>query len=207
MDGERLGGRVSATTPTLAEVAGLGEHRETNYVVVGRDGDDVVTLYGRGGGSSWSVIAADVDLETAEEVRLWFELTQHYGGEASAGSHPLGHVPTPDRGRIASARAISLVADWIRLRGLEYPTLGLKADRFEAGWSVYAPVDIDESDPMAFLALPVGRSVFMVSDLGRVKEVPSSIPPPQAEEMFTAEEAIFAARPLRKRSWSTSGTR
>jgi hypothetical protein len=56
-----------------------------------------------------------------------------------------------------ATQAITLVSDWIRARGLDYPTVGLEADRFEAGWSVYAPVEVDESDPMAFLEIPVGR--------------------------------------------------
>ncbi|WP_218106696.1 hypothetical protein [Micromonospora pallida] len=87
-----------------------------------------------------------------------------------------------------AAQAISLVVDRIRSRGLDYPTEGLEADRFETGWSVYAPVDVDESDPMAFLDMPVGRSVFMVGDSGRIEEVSSSIPPQQALEQFTARE-------------------
>ncbi|QKG19754.1 hypothetical protein [Actinomadura verrucosospora] len=87
-----------------------------------------------------------------------------------------------------AAQAISLVVDWIRSRGLDYPTEGLAADRFEAGWSVYAPVDVDESDPMAFLDMPVGRSVFLVGDSGRIEEVSSSVPPHQAQDRFTARE-------------------
>lgn len=87
-----------------------------------------------------------------------------------------------------AAQAISLVVDWIRSRGLDYPTAGLEADRFEAGWSVYAPVDVDESDPMAFLEMPVGRSVFLVGDSGRIEEVSSSVPPRQAQDRFTARE-------------------
>lgn len=87
-----------------------------------------------------------------------------------------------------ATQAISLVSDWIRSSGLDYPTEGLEADRFEAGWSVYAPVDVDESDPIAFLEMPVGRSVFLVGDSGRIAEVSSSIPPRQAQAEFTAEE-------------------
>ncbi len=68
------------------------------------------------------------------------------------------------------------------------PRTGLEADRFEAGWSVYAPVDVDESDPMAFLDMPVGRSVFLVGDSGRIEEVSSSMPPRQAVDQFMAEE-------------------
>jgi hypothetical protein len=86
------------------------------------------------------------------------------------------------------AQAISLVVDWIRTRRLDYPTTGLEADPFEGGWAVYAPVDIDESDPMAFLELPVGRSVFLVGYAGRIEEVPSSVPPQQAIDRFMAWE-------------------
>jgi hypothetical protein len=86
------------------------------------------------------------------------------------------------------ARAISLVVGWIRSRGLDYPTEGLDADRFEAGWSVYAPVEVDESDPMAFLEMPVGQSVFLVGDSGRIEEVSSSVPPQHAIDRFMAQE-------------------
>ncbi len=60
---------------------------------------------------------------------------------------PLAHprIVTGDNAREArrmdAAQAISLVVEWIRSRGLDYPTTGLVADRFGAGWSVYAPVD------------------------------------------------------------------
>ena len=87
-----------------------------------------------------------------------------------------------------ATQAISLVSEWIRSRSLDYPTDGLAADRFEAGWSVYAPVDVDESDPMAFLDMPVGRSVFLVGDSGRIEEVSSSVPPLQAQARFAAAE-------------------
>src|SRR6478672_14545 len=87
-----------------------------------------------------------------------------------------------------ATQAITLVSDWIRSRGLDYPTDGLEADRFEAGWSVYAPVEVDESDPMAFLDMPVGRSVFLIGDSGRIEEVSSSVPPQQAVDQFMARE-------------------
>jgi hypothetical protein len=89
-----------------------------------------------------------------------------------------------------AAQAINLVSDLVRSRNLDYPTEGLQADRFEVGWSVYAPVDIDESDPTAFLDMPVGRSVFLVGDSGRIEEVSTSIPPRQARERFMAHEAV-----------------
>jgi len=87
-----------------------------------------------------------------------------------------------------AAQAISLVTELILWRNLDYPTEGLAADRFEAGWSVYAPADVDESDPMAFLDMPVGRSIFLVGDSGHIEEVSSSIPPHVAEAEFTARE-------------------
>ncbi|RKN35877.1 hypothetical protein [Streptomyces hoynatensis] len=209
--GESFGDRGSATAPTLGEAAEWGERHEANYVLAGPADGDVVTLYGRDAGGGWSVVAAGVDVETAWEACLWFDLTQHYaGGPVSPGGgpgngpgpgadsgadsgggvrHPLDLVPEPAGGRMAAERAISLVVERIRARGLDYPTRGLAADRFDGGWSVYAPAEVDESDPMAFLDLPVGRSVFLVGDLGRVKEISSSVPPPQAERMFAAEEA------------------
>jgi hypothetical protein len=91
--------------------------------------------------------------------------------------------------RMDAAQAIDLVSDLVRSRGMDYPTDGLQADRFEAGWSVYAPVDIDDSDPMTFLDMPVGRSVFLVGDSGRIEEVSTSTPPRQARERFMAQEA------------------
>ncbi|WP_162907128.1 hypothetical protein [Allorhizocola rhizosphaerae] len=86
------------------------------------------------------------------------------------------------------SRAIDLVAEWIRSRRLDYPTDGLEAERFAGGWSVYAPVEIDESDPMAFLDMPIGRSVFLVSDSGRIEESSSSVPPQVAIDRFMANE-------------------
>lgn len=88
-------------------------------------------------------------------------------------------------------QAVSLVTEWILWRGLDYPTDELVAERFETGWTVYAPVDIDDSDPMAFLDMPVGRSVFLAGDSGRIQEVSSSIPPGQAEAEFTAQERLL----------------
>lgn len=88
-----------------------------------------------------------------------------------------------------AAEAIVLVSDLIRSRGLDYPSEGLEAVRFEAGWRVCAPVEIDDSDPVAFLDLPVGQSVFLVGDSGRIEETSTSIPPAQAHERFMAQEA------------------
>lgn len=188
--------RVAHETPTLAQVSAFGDGYQAAYVSV-RDEHGTVTLHGRDAGGTWQVIAADVDADTANEVGLWFELTRHYAGPSAAGpGHPLGRPPEPGgAGQLASARAIALVVARIRARRLDYPTAGLAADRFPGGWSVYAPVEVDDSDPMAFLDMPVGRSVFLVGDTGRVKEVSSSVPPRQAEELFTAEEAYVRRRP------------
>lgn len=87
------------------------------------------------------------------------------------------------------AQAIALVSDLVRTRGLDYPSEGLKAIRFQSGWRVYAPVDIDESDPMSFLDMPVDRSVFLVGDSGHIEETSTSIPPRQAHEQFMEQEA------------------
>jgi hypothetical protein len=89
---------------------------------------------------------------------------------------------------VEAAEAISLVTEFILWRNLDYPIEGLKAERFAAGWSVHAPVDVDERDPMAFLGEPGGRSVFLVGESGRIEEVSSLIPRQQAQAEFTAEE-------------------
>lgn len=91
------------------------------------------------------------------------------------------------------AQAISTVVSWIRSTGMDYPTEGLEAERFEVGWCVYAPVAVDDSDPFAFLELPVGQTLFLVGDSGRVKLVSSSTPPRTAQDEFVFEE--LAARP------------
>ncbi|MFI0479447.1 hypothetical protein [Actinomadura sp. 9N215] len=82
----------------------------------------------------------------------------------------------------------------------------MAADRFEAGWSVYAPVDVDESDPMAFLNMPVGRSVFLVGDSGRIEEVSSSVPPQYAHERFAARERSTGTAAGRKRATDGGAT-
>jgi hypothetical protein len=84
--------------------------------------------------------------------------------------------------------AITLVTEWILRHDLDYPTDGLEAHRFDGGWRVYAPVDVDLSDPMKFLQMPVGRAVFLISDSGRIKETSTSVPPRRAHEEFLAEQ-------------------
>jgi hypothetical protein len=73
-----------------------------------------------------------------------------------------------------AAEAISLVTQFILWRDQDYATDGLRAERFEAGWCVYAPEGDDESDPMVFQDAPVRRSVFLVGDSERIEEVSSS---------------------------------
>ncbi|MFI5718619.1 hypothetical protein [Nocardia sp. NPDC051750] len=95
---------------------------------------------------------------------------------------------TAAAGRMDETEAISRVVLWIRAHGLDYPTEGLKAERFSVGWSVYAPVEIDESDPLAFLDIPVGRAIFLIGDSGRIEESSSSVPPSVARDGFTRQE-------------------
>ncbi|HEX6684428.1 MAG TPA: hypothetical protein VF062_16620 [Candidatus Limnocylindrales bacterium] len=93
------------------------------------------------------------------------------------------------------AEAIARVTEYILWRDLDYPTHGLDADRFEVGWTVYAPVEVDETDPMSFLDIPVGRSVFLVGDSGRIEEASSSEPPGQAEARFATQERANRSAP------------
>ncbi|WP_328459322.1 hypothetical protein [Streptomyces sp. NBC_00448] len=176
--------RVTFQTPPLRDVAAFGDGYQSGYVSV-TDERGAVTLYGRTADGPWTVVAADVDAATAGELGRWFEVTVHLGGSDDAAA----------QGPRMAARAVSLVVERIRARHLDYPTQDLAADRFTGGWSVYAAVDVDDSDPTAFLDMPVGRSVFLVGDTGRVKEISSSVPPRQAEELFTAQEA-YVRRPL-----------
>lgn len=112
-------------------------------------------------------------------------LADQIEAEQRAGRRPADDArPSPQN----ADQAISLASDWIRACGIDYPTEGLAADRFASGWTVYAPVEVDESDPMSFLDIPVGRSVFLVGDSGRVEEVSSSMPPQLAYDRFTLQE-------------------
>ncbi|KAF2775180.1 hypothetical protein [Streptomyces sp. OM5714] len=194
MDGREIAREERPAAPSLARVAAYGDLHTCDYVTVSQG--ESVALYARDPGGTWDVVSPGTDAVTADEMCLWFELTQHYPGPDGADpSHPLGRAPQPGAvGRIDERRAVALVQEHIATVGLDYPTQGLVADRFAAGWSVCAPVDVDDSDPMAFLDMPVGRSVFLVGDTGRIKEVTSAIPPEQANALFTAEEA-FVRRP------------
>lgn len=94
----------------------------------------------------------------------------------------------------AANQAIARVVELIEARGIDYPTASLTAERFDTGWSVYAPAEVDDSDSVAFLDLPVGRSIFLVGDSGRIVEVSSSIPPEQARALFDEQERAQEAR-------------
>jgi hypothetical protein len=86
-----------------------------------------------------------------------------------------------------AAQAISLVVERIYSDGLDYPTEGLAADRFEAGWCVYASAIIGRGDPMADIPEP---SVFLVhDDSGSITEVEDPDPESLAEAClwFSAE--------------------
>ncbi|MEZ0363588.1 hypothetical protein ACAG26_07760 [Mycobacterium sp. pUA109] len=91
-----------------------------------------------------------------------------------------------------AAAAIASVTEHVRGAGMNYPTTGLVADRFETGWSVYAPVELDTNDPMSFLDMPVGRAVFLIGDSGRIEQVSSSIPPQVARQRFADQERMLA---------------
>lgn len=95
------------------------------------------------------------------------------------------------RGPLSSeaTKAVERVAEFIRSHGLDYPTEQLVADRFSAGWSVFAPVEFPSNDPLAFLDIPVGRAVFLIGDSGRIQQVSSSTPPAVAEQQFIDAEA------------------
>ncbi|MFB7919399.1 hypothetical protein [Streptomyces sp. NPDC056061] len=195
MDGREIAREERPAAPSLTVVAAYGDLHACDYVTVSQG--ESVGLYARDPGGTWDAVSPGTDAVTTDEMRLWFELTHHYPGPDGADpNHPLGRAPQPGAvGRIDERRAIALVQEHIATGGLDYPLQGLVADRFAAGWSVYAPVDVDDSDPMAFLDMPVGRSVFMVGDTGRIKEVTSAIPPGQADALFTAEEAFVRRTP------------
>ncbi|MGW2346425.1 hypothetical protein [Streptomyces sp. NPDC001661] len=196
VEGEPKAQEARPSPPSLAVVASYGDLHACDYVTVTQDAS--MSLYARDHGGTWCVVCVGTDAATVDELRLWFDLTHHYPGPDGADeSHPLGKAPATGAGaRIDATRAVALVQEHISTRGLDYPVQGLAADRFAAGWSVYAPVDVDDSDPMSFLDLPLDRSVFLISDTGRIKEVTTAIPPEQVRALFTAEEAFVRRAPL-----------
>ncbi|MET9356732.1 hypothetical protein ABZY14_27635 [Streptomyces sp. NPDC006617] len=194
--GEPIAQEVRPSPPPLVVVASYGDLHSSDYVTVAQGVS--VSLYARDHGGTWDIVCAGTDAATVGELRLWFDLTHHCPGpDGTDEGHPLGKAPAAEAGvRIDAARAVALVQEHISARGLDYPVQGLETDRFAAGWSVYAPVDIDDSDPMAFLDLPLDRSVFLISDVGRIKEVTTALPPEQVQALFTAEEAFVRRAPL-----------
>ena len=87
-----------------------------------------------------------------------------------------------------ATRATSLVVARIRSDGLDYPVDDLRADQFDGGWCVYSPAVLADSDDDS--DEPVPRSVFLVGESGRVKEVSSEAPGDEAREWF-AEACIW----------------
>ncbi|MFI1462212.1 hypothetical protein [Nocardia carnea] len=132
------------------------------------------------------------DAEDAAWADFSAELLARHQAERAALAAQLEAEQQPRRtappGQMAAPEAIARVVLWIRARELEYPTEGLMADRFSVGWSVYAPVETDESDPLSFLDVPVGRAVFLIGDSGRIEESSSSVPPSVARVRFTQRE-------------------
>ncbi|OBK15454.1 hypothetical protein [Mycobacterium asiaticum] len=93
-----------------------------------------------------------------------------------------------------AAQAVAAVTEHVRRAGIDYPTTDLVADRFEVGWSVYAPVRVESDDPTAFLNIPLGRAVFLIGDSGRIEQTSSSVPPQVARNLFTERERALAHR-------------
>jgi hypothetical protein len=91
--------------------------------------------------------------------------------------------------------AIGSVTEWILWRDVDYPTDGLVADRFEAGWCVYAPLEAGDSNPRTLLRMPVGDPVFLIGDSGRIEEVPASALR-AAQDEFIADELAARERDL-----------
>ncbi|GFG67509.1 hypothetical protein MKUB_49990 [Mycobacterium kubicae] len=89
---------------------------------------------------------------------------------------------------VDAAQAVAAVAEHIRYTGIDYPTTDLVAERFEAGWSVYAPVQVDTSNAAAFAELPVGRAVFLIGESGRIEQTSSSTPLQEARQRFIVQE-------------------
>ena len=205
MTAEGVGGgildeRVFAAPPTIDAVDAFGLETGAERVAVA--GDGLVALYvpGVSGASGvpgeWWPLCSGVDEATADEMRLWDELIRLLPLDEVSDGHPLAQEPEPVAGTAVDAdEAVRLVTARILRDGLEYPARELVADRFSAGWCVYAPADVAEVEVREFLQLPVSLPVFLVSDLGRIKEVPSAVPTELAYRMFAAEET-YVRRPI-----------
>lgn len=128
--------------------------------------------------SAWTAFSAELlARHRAEREALAVRLeTERQRGRATAPA------------QLEASEAIARVVLWIRARGLDYPTEELTAERFSVGWSVCAPVQIDESDPLSFLDMPVGRAVFLIGDSGRIEESSSSVAPSVARDRFARQE-------------------
>jgi hypothetical protein len=85
-----------------------------------------------------------------------------------------------------AAEAITSVVDRVGAHGQDYPTANLRADRFEGGWCVYAPEMIADLGPET-------RSVFLVGNSGRVKELTSSDDVDEARRWFEESCIWFTA--------------
>lgn len=190
------GHRTDTVPPDLARMGAFGDEHRAGYVEVHHE--DGRMVFARDGGGRWHLLCDGADRRAAHEMVLWFELLHHYPGPGRDDpDHPLAGEPAPGaRGELERTEALRLLAERIAASGSGYPVEALVAERFPGGWYVYAPVEVDDSDPMAFLeSLPVGRSVFLVGDLGRVREATASLPPDVLRERFRAEEAFIRRKP------------
>ncbi|MFD7732297.1 hypothetical protein ACFV6F_18145 [Kitasatospora phosalacinea] len=194
--GAELGRRTDTAPPDLARTGAFGDAHRAGYVLVRHERGWMA--FGRDGEGHWHILCDGAAEEAAYETVLWFELLHHYPGPGRDDpDHPLAGAPAPGpRGELDRADALRLAAERAAAGGADLPVDELAAERFAGGWYVYLPVEVDDSDPMAFLeSLTVGAPVFLVGDLGRVREASTSLPPDVLRERFRAEEVFVRRRP------------
>lgn len=77
------------------------------------------------------------------------------------------------------SEAIDRVRDYVEARYQSYPLDELVARRFDAGWSVFAPVVVSPNG-----SIPTGRRVFLIGDNGDMLDTSSSIAPSRRVQVF-----------------------
>ncbi|MEV7211603.1 hypothetical protein AB0O31_00705 [Kitasatospora cineracea] len=194
--GAERGRRTDSVPPDLAGVGAFGDGHRAGYVLVRHERGWMA--FGRDRAERWHILCDGAPEEAAYELVLWFELLHHYPGPGQDDpGHPLAGAPAPGpRGQLGRADALRLAAERAAAGGMDLPVDVLAAERFAGGWYVYVPEEVDDSDPMAFLdSLTVDAPVFLVGDLGRVREASTSLPPQVLRERFRAEEVFVRRRP------------
>ncbi|MFC8722093.1 hypothetical protein [Kitasatospora sp. NPDC057198] len=194
--GAELGRRTDSVPPDLARTGAFGDAHRAGYVLVRHERGWMA--FGRDGEGQWHILCDGAAEEAAYEMVLWFELLHHYPGPGRDDpDHPLAGAPAPGpRGELGRADALRLAAERAAAGGTGPQPDELAAERFPGGWYVYVPVEVDDSDPMAFLdSLTLDAPVFLVGDLGRVREASTALPPDVLRERFRAEEVFIRRRP------------